>query len=49
MLRSVRSVFRNAHVAAENDLNYFFAAAKKLCEAFMAKNPGESTRDFYYL
>ena len=33
-LRSVRSVFCDAHVAAENDLIYFFATAKKLCEAF---------------
>ena len=30
---SVRSVFCDAHVAAENDQNDFFAVAKKLCEA----------------
>jgi len=30
---SAQSVFCDVHAAAENDLNYFFAAAKKLCEA----------------
>ena len=34
--RSVRSVFCDVRATAENDLNSFFAAAKKRCEAFPA-------------